>query len=96
MDEPFCWRWTNGPRMLAMGTACVWLETGKTVVFVTHSLTEAVYLADEVVVMSARPGRIVDWIDVDLPRPRGAERPSLRLNFVCRTGSQRHIRAEHA
>ena len=48
----------------------IWSVTRKTVVFVTHSLTEAVYLADEVVVFSARPGRIIDRIAVDLPRPR--------------------------
>jgi len=48
----------------------IWSQTEKTVVFVTHSLTEAVYLADEVIVMSARPGRIIDRITVNLPRPR--------------------------
>ena len=42
----------------------IWAATGKTVVFVTHSLTEAVYLADEALVMSARPGRIVDHLQV--------------------------------
>ena len=45
----------------------------QTVVFVTHSLTEAAYLADEIIVMSARPGRIIDRIEVDLPRPRKYE-----------------------
>ncbi len=51
----------------------IWSQTAKTVVFVTHSLTEAVYLADEVLVMSARPGRIIDRIQVPLSRPRSYE-----------------------
>jgi len=51
----------------------IWSQTAKTVVFVTHSLTEAVYLADEVLVMSARPGRIIDHLAVPLPRPRSYE-----------------------
>lgn len=73
MDEPFAaldeqTRMTMGHELLR-----IWEQTAKTVVFVTHSLTEAVYLADEVLVMSARPGRIIDRIDITLPRPRTYE-----------------------
>ncbi|HUA55795.1 MAG TPA: ABC transporter ATP-binding protein [Candidatus Sulfotelmatobacter sp.] len=73
MDEPFAaldeqTRMTMGHELLR-----IWSRTSKTVVFVTHSLTEAVYLADEVLVMSARPGRIIDRIAVPLARPRSYE-----------------------
>jgi NitT/TauT family transport system ATP-binding protein len=51
----------------------LWKQTGKTVIFVTHSITEAVYLSTKIVIMSARPGRIVDVIDSPLPRERTAE-----------------------
>jgi NitT/TauT family transport system ATP-binding protein len=47
--------------------------TGATVLFVTHSISEAVYLADEILVFSARPGRVIDRIRTDLPYPRAAE-----------------------
>ncbi|MGB6104318.1 MAG: ABC transporter ATP-binding protein [Pusillimonas sp.] len=70
MDEPFAaldeqTRMTLGDELLS-----IWQANQKTVVFVTHSLTEAVYLCDEVIIMGARPGRILKRLNVDLPRPR--------------------------
>jgi len=60
----------------------VWSELRKTVIFITHDVDEAVFLADRVYVMSARPGEIVDEVAVDLPRPRD---PALRMapDFVA-------------
>jgi len=51
----------------------LWGETGKTIVFVTHNVSEAIFLADRVVVMTGRPGRIARIFDIDLPRPRTIE-----------------------
>jgi NitT/TauT family transport system ATP-binding protein len=92
MDEPFAaldeqTRMTMGDELLR-----IWATTGKTVVFVTHSLTEAVYLADEVAVMSARPGRIVDLLQVQLPRPRTYEMLSDDAFGSLRDRIWRHIR----
>jgi NitT/TauT family transport system ATP-binding protein len=92
MDEPFAaldeqTRMTMGDELLR-----IWAATGKTIVFVTHSLTEAVYLADEVVVMSARPGRIVDQLQVSLPRPRTYEMLSGDVFGALRERIWRHIR----
>ncbi len=92
MDEPFAaldeqTRMTMGDELLR-----IWAATGKTVVFVTHSLTEAVYLADEVVVMSPRPGRIVDHLQVALPRPRTYEMLSGETFSTLRERIWRHIR----
>jgi NitT/TauT family transport system ATP-binding protein len=70
----------------------IWSETRKTVIFVTHSLNEAVYLADRVVVLSPRPGRIVDDVTVDLPRPRSFAMTSTERFGVLKDRIWQHIR----
>jgi NitT/TauT family transport system ATP-binding protein len=51
----------------------IWMETGKTIIFVTHNVTEAIFLADRVVVLTPRPGRLAHIFPIDLPRPRSIE-----------------------
>jgi NitT/TauT family transport system ATP-binding protein len=72
MDEPFSALDEFTREALQEQLLDLWDDTTATVVFVTHSVSEAVRLSDQVVVMAPRPGRIVDVIDVDLPRPRRA------------------------
>ncbi len=71
MDEPFGALDALTREQMRIDLEALWLRTRKTVLFVTHSIDEAVLLADRVVVMSPRPGRIEQIIAVDLPRPRG-------------------------
>ena len=70
MDEPLSALDAQTRMMMGDELLRMWEGTGTTVVFVTHDLPEAIYLADEIVVMAARPGRVKSRYDVDLARPR--------------------------
>jgi NitT/TauT family transport system ATP-binding protein len=92
MDEPFASLDEQTRMVLGDELLRIWSETKKTVLFVTHSLNEAVYLADRVIVLSARPGRVVDDVAVDLPRPRTFAMTSSERFGVLKDRIWQHIR----
>lgn len=73
MDEPFSALDEITREMIRYQLMDIWESHQKTVIFVTHSIREAVFLSDKVVVMSSRPGRITEVVDIGLPRPRSHE-----------------------
>jgi NitT/TauT family transport system ATP-binding protein len=89
MDEPFGALDAQTREELQELTVDIWQKTRKTVLYVTHNLSEAVYLGDRIVVLIANPGRIRTIVNVDLPRPRDALSPEFiaiqrRVNELVR------------
>lgn len=93
MDEPFGALDAMTRDDLNIELARIWQETRKTLMFITHSIAEAVFLSDRVVMMGKAPGKIVDVITIDLPRPRSlASRETTQ--FVAYVARIRHHFAE--
>jgi len=80
MDEPFGALDALTREQISMDIQRLWMEKRKTALHITHSIPEAVLLADRVVVMGPRPGRIVEILEIDLPRPRRLDRLPARFN----------------
>ena len=93
MDEPFGALDEMTRERMNSEVLRIWEQTGITVVFVTHSIPEAVFLSSRVVVMSARPGRITRVVEIDLPRPRGVETRESRRYFELVTEVRETLRA---
>ena len=93
MDEPFGALDEMTRERMNSEVLRIWEQTGTTILFVTHSIPEAVFLSSRVVVMSARPGRITKVIDVDLPRPRNEDTRETRRYFELVTAVREALRA---
>jgi NitT/TauT family transport system ATP-binding protein len=86
MDEPFAALDALTREQMAIDLQRIWLKDRKSVVFVTHSISEAVFLADRILVFSPRPGRVLEILNVDIPRPRklGDQENPVFIELVAR------------
>ena len=88
MDEPFGALDAMTREAMNLELQRIWMQKKKTVMFITHSIAESVLLSDRVVVMSARPGRVLKEVRVDLPRPRNFQMLGLQ-EFIAATDELR-------
>jgi NitT/TauT family transport system ATP-binding protein len=70
MDEPFAALDAMTREHMTLELQRIWMAAGKSVLFITHSIPEAVFLSDRIVVLSERPGRTIREVEIELPRPR--------------------------
>jgi NitT/TauT family transport system ATP-binding protein len=94
MDEPFGALDEMTRERLNSEVLRIWQQTGTTVIFVTHSIPEAVFLSTRVVVMSPRPGRITNVVDIDLPQPRNDQTRETERYFELVTEVRESLRGK--
>jgi NitT/TauT family transport system ATP-binding protein len=96
MDEPFGALDEMTRELMQQEVLRIWAETGTTVVFVTHSIPEAVFLSTRVAVMSPRPGRISEVIDIGLSQPRDVDTRESRQYYDKVTQVREALRRQEA
>ena len=96
MDEPFGALDEMTRERLNIEVLRIWRQTGTTILFVTHSIPEAVFLSTRVVVMSARPGRVADVTSIDLPQPRNEQTRESERYFELVTQVRESLRGRGA
>ena len=94
MDEPFGALDAQTRYIMSVELLRIWERDRKTILFVTHDIDEAVYLADRVVVMSAGPGRVIETLDVGLPRPRDLDVRNTEVFAAYRRRIWEHLENE--